>query len=193
MKTLLPLVLSVVFCLSARADLAIYNFTGTLTVAGSGFVTVARPKGVLLWDVDTGQAWQLAVFTVFGTKRLVVVDQSESRLFQSQSATKTYTAVLGHTVTNTGALTAESFSFTFGVNSELPLRPGRTISLPRTAKNTGFALTQVNASGVTLMGPATGMYSFSAKQSATANNAGQSLDAALQQFRAKYQALGYVE
>lgn len=193
MKTILLLFLCLLSSPGARAELALYNFTGKIDLAGSGFTATIRQKGVLVWDVDSGQAWQLAAFTTGGSKRLVVADQSASRLFQSQSATKTYTAVVGQTATNSGTITTESSSFTFGMNAELTLRPGRTIVLPRVARNTGFAINQVNATGLTVMGPASGTYSFSSRQTVAANTAGLTAAAAIDQWRVKYQALGYLE
>lgn len=187
MKTILSLLL-ILPALCARGELAIYNLTAAQTVVGAGTETTLRHTGLLLWDVDTGQAWQIQAFRVGATKQFVVVDQSGSAFYQAQGrATRTFTAV----ITATNAFDRQSSTFTFGRNVALPIRPGRTVSLPRTGRFTGYALLQLPLG--TAFGPITGAYSFSGSRTAAAYKAGQTLEVALSNARARYLALGYTE
>ena len=187
MKTILPLLLLLAIPAAAKADLAIYNFTGVQTLIGNGNEITVRPVGVLLWDVDTGQAWQLARFTLAGQRRFVVVNQSDAQLFTGFGrSNRTFTAVYQPSTNTT--------SFTFGLNANLKIRPGRNVTLPRTARNTSHTLIPFGAGGLFhLFGPASGTYTFAPVTSQAANARGLSLEAAIAEWRARYTSAGFVE
>lgn len=185
------LLLTLIPCLatgSARAALVIYNFTGSQTVVGNGIETTAHLHGALFWDIDTGNAFQVGAFTVAGSKRFVVVDQSGSRLWQTAGANgHTFTAILS----STNASDKLSASFTYGKNSNLSIGTGYTIALPRTAKATGFAVLSPDSSAS--FGPAALIYSFSQSQTKVANESGTTLSNAVTNFRTKLIAQGYID
>ena len=192
MKTSFVLsILLVCSAVAARAELLLYNLTGTQVVLGLGAETLVRPSGVLVWDVDTGQARQFTAFRV-GTNRLfTVTDRSGDLTVQSAGRARTWSAVIGATNLTTAAGWSSATSFTWGLNSPLLLRPSRTVSFPRAARSTGYALGQTY--GQYHFGPTTGFYSYSAARTLPANAAGQTLADALALVRARYVALGFTE
>ena len=146
-----------------------------------------RATGVLLWDVDTGRAWELAAFSLNGQRRLVVAEQAGAQLYQSAGrAGRSFTGV----TTFTATATSTAASFTFGLNANLPIRPGRTVRLPRTARRHGHVLL---IGDPPQFGPATASYSFSPSRSQSANAKARTLEQAVDEWRAIYAARGYVE
>lgn len=185
MKTIALLLLTTAL---ARAEVAVYNITARQTVVGLGVETTLVHTGVLLWDIDTGDAWEIHAFRTGGAKRFTVSDRSDSLLYEAEGRLgRVYSAVLQ--VTN--APDRQAITFTFGRNSTFPLRPGRTVFLPRTGRFTGYAIVRFPAGDV--FGPIAGAYSFSPARTRLAYNNGQTLDQAVAAWRAHYTALGYVE
>lgn len=188
MKT--PFVLSLLLALSpigARAELALYNLTARQTVAGLGVETTLVHSGVLLWDIDTGRAWQLNAFRTAAGKQFTVRDQSDALLYHAQGRLHTFTAVLS--ITN--APDRQAITFAFGRDATFALRPGRTVTLPRTARFNGYAFIRFPAGDV--FGPITGAYSFSPSRTRLSHTAGHTLEQALAWWRAYYTTKGYTE
>jgi len=183
------LVLILLATATARADLVMYNFTGVSTLVGAGNETTVRLAGVLIWDVDTGRSWEVSHFTYYGgaARRLIVADLSESQLFTATGrSNRTFTAVLQ---------SGTNFSnFTYGLNASLKIRPGRSVTLPRTARVTGHFLKPFAEFGFFhVFGPSSGTYSFAPVTTQAVNARGLTLDEAVAVWRTRYQNAGFVE
>src|SRR5262245_43200018 len=83
MKTF-PLIALLLTAWSCSAHLAIYNFTATQTITGSGVETKVRIVGVLVVDLARERATRLGKFTVAATKQFVVDEEPEFEIWRAE-------------------------------------------------------------------------------------------------------------
>lgn len=191
MKTLLSFLL-ILSALGARADLAIYNFTGTQDITGSGVGLRVRVSGVVIIDLDNNRASRVVKFSVNGAKRFRIGDESNFAVYRAQGPTATGTLVLSGQVTNTPSGYQETQTFYSGKDTTLNIG-SRLVTLPRTIKGSGYALIDNGAPLLYALSIQALVHGFSSKETIAANGRGETLDQASTRWRNALLAQGYTE
>jgi hypothetical protein len=176
---------------TVRAELAIYNFTGTQSVVGNSSEAKLRVSGVIIIDLDTGQATRVIKFRAGGVKRFAIGDESNFAVYRSQGHSSTTALVLsGQTIPIQGGQ-QETRSFYVGKDTLLSTGP-RLVTLPRTVKGSGYTLIDNGAPLLPALSTQTIIHTFSTKETTLANARLDTIDNAASRWRGLLLEQGYI-
>lgn len=191
MKTLLLLLLS---CIAAPAQLAIYNFSAVMSITGRGNDISPRITGVLIIDLGNLTAYRVGRARVNGAK---LINKGEENNLVAWSAigkaASTRTLLVSGFATNTPSGYTASGMHYIGKDSPVIIA-GQTFYIPRSFKGAGYAVNlQTNLPAAKLISTTTASHTFSGKATDEANAASETLEATAQRYLALYRAQGYLD
>jgi|ERR1051325_9532698 hypothetical protein len=180
--------------LTSRADLVIYTTTQTSRIVGEGQDRKITSAGYVVYDFDNGGgAYNISHFKVNGITYFSAEPVWNLRVYHfSGAGGRTYTAFMYRGMTNAPAYFGDYVGSVIAQDSVLPVSISRSVLLPK--RFTG------SAGGATFPTSRDGLFEidsfslqFSAKESQTSNNAGETPYQAVSRFRARLLSLGYIE
>jgi hypothetical protein len=188
MKTLLLLLLT---CAAAPAQLAIYNFTGVITTTGLGVEISPRHAGVLIIDLASQEAVRISKYRIGDQKRIASGVEHNFRIWQARGGpTATRCMIFSGYTTNSPAAYRHELQSYVGKGGLIPIG-ARTFSLPRSFKGMFSYIQDEAQAPASLMASGTLTHSFSSRATEEARGAGESLFDAASRHLALYRAQGY--
>jgi len=179
---------------SASAQLAIYNFTGTESVVGSGIEAKVRVSGVLIVDLAQDRATRVGKFSLPSGKRFSVDDEPNFTVWRAQGSKGTVVLVTSEHSANTNSTLQKGHTFFTGKEILVNIGPGTTmVSLPKSVKGTGYALIDEGGDYVTGLGTISSVHSYSQTETIGANTRAETLEQAVERWRQALIAQGYTE
>jgi hypothetical protein len=179
---------------SSFAQLAIYNFTGTQSVVGSGIEGKVRVSGVLIVDLANDRATRIGKFAVPAGKQFAIDDEPSFTVWRAQGPkATTFLVTSSYSETNNGTLD-KGHTFYSGKETMVVIGPGtNAVSLPKSVKGAGYAVIDEGGDYVSGLGTITMTHSYSQSETVGANTRGETVEQAVERWRQALLAQGYVE
>jgi hypothetical protein len=194
MKALLSVVLVLGASLSSSlaAKLAIYNFTSTHAIVGTGFDIKSRSTGVLVIDLEGDRAVRISKFSAKKFRQFAVADEPNFKRWRALRPKGATTMTVSQYVTTTNGVSREGVTFASGKDESLNIGE-QTYSLPKSLDETGYTLIDVGREYVNAMSTINSAHTFSAKQTIAANTQHEVLEQVVERLRQSLIAQGYSE
>lgn len=190
MRILLLLLLS---CIAAPAQLAIYTFSASAILSGGMFEANPRLSGVFIIDLATDDAFRVERFRINGTKVLAYAPLPNLHIWHARnSPTTTRSLMFSGAVTNGPTVYRHEFNHYTGKDALIPIG-AQTFSMPRSFKSAGSYVRDERQAYAGAIATETASYTFSSKATEEARVAGETLEAAALRFIALYRSQGYLD
>src|SRR5262245_451910 len=194
MKAILSVVLGLGFPLSTSfaAQLAIYNFTSTHAIVGTGYDVKSRSTGILIIDLEGDRATRISKFKEDGERFFAVVDEPNFKRWRALRPKGATTMTVSRYFTATNGVSREGATFATGKDESLNI--GRqTYSLPKRLAEAGYTSIDLGGEYVNAMSTIDSTHTFSSKQTKAANTQNETLEQVVERLRQCLITDGYSE
>ncbi len=177
---------------TVQADVIIFRMVESNQTIGYDVVRPGTAAGYIVFDADTLDMRVLRANIVNRSRQFTISSPQGARFYVAKGPKgSTYTIVTRYQEKNEPY--TEILDTMYGRDSILAIRPDRLVYFPKLMKSAPKQLIVPESEDDVILVTSTVSATYLGRETQSANAAGQSVDAAMERFRALYLAKGYYE